>query len=401
MIRRESFRWRAAFAAVVVLGLALRVALAIEARPQEISDAGDYRELAIGLIDSGEYGAIGNSGWNQGLPFRAYRPPGYPFIRAGLMLAFDRGPGPALWLNVICEGIALGFVLLTALHLLGRRAALVAAALFGTFVLFTASLMTESLSMALWAALAWSVATRAHVDRVRIGVVMGVIVGVAILVRPVSIFWVPVLAWPLLRATRRGQFRGLAAFVAPVVVLVGAWTVRNTMLFGSVVWISTNLGVHNAPDFGIPWARLSALRHEGLSEPAADRALTREIIAAAVADPTATRELYRTRMMDLFAVSPADCWELGFARDQVYRGSAFGLEVLDDAIALWRLLHVVGGLGIVRALLNKQAGSRVLIAPFVLFVLLQCVLSRGDVRLLAPAIPMLCVFAAQALKDPA
>lgn len=398
---REPIRWWLGCAAVLAFALVLRVAMVAVCRPAEVSDAGDYRDLAVSMLDRGEYGAIGNSGWNDGLDFRAYRPPGYPLVRAGLMLAFGRGTTPPLALNVVCELVALVCILAAARRTMDRRSALFAGALFATYVLFTASLMTESLSMALWAGLAYALTTRAHVRSLPRAVGVGVAVGFAVLVRPISVVWAPLLAWSFWATRREAGVRwraGLGAFATAIAVVVGTWTARNYAVFGTFVGLSTNLGVHNAPDFGIPWSRLGALRRTGLDEPSANRALLGEVLRAAREDPAHTAEVLRDRLVDLFSISTENCWELAFARSDVYARSPAATLVLDYAIAAWRLLYVLAAYGALVAARTRHTAQRTVVGALVAFVALQCVLSRGDARLMAPAVPMLCLLAAGALR---
>ncbi len=262
-------------------------------------------------------------------------------------------------------------------------------------VMFTANLMTESISMGLWAVLMWGFVAR--VDSVPRAAWIGFVAATAILVRPISIIWLPVLAAPMLRPGSRDG-RSIVALATGPLLLVGSWTARNYAVFGTFVWSSTNLGVHNAPDFGIPWSRLTVLRHTGLDEVHADRALTREVLRAAAAAPVQTLRTLGQRVVDLFSVSTENCWELAFARSRVFAASPPGLFLLDASIAILRVQHVLAVLGAAAAARNPRLRERRLLIPLVAFVVLQCILSRGDVRFVAPAIPMLCIFAAGVVR---
>jgi hypothetical protein len=390
-------RTERALLGIALVAFALRVYVLFACRPHEVSDAGDYRELAANLVEHGTYGRVGNSGWDEGLTFQAYRPPGYPLLRAALMIVAGPSPYPPLWLNVLGEMVALLFLVATARRLLDRRGVLLAACLFAPIVLFTTNLMTESISMGLWSALAWAYVARIGVGAPLRALGIGAVVAIAVLVRPLSIIWIPVLVAQMFFATQR-DLRGIAALAAGPLVLVGAWTIRNYELFHAFVWSSTNLGVHNAPDFGISWTRLTELRQTGLNEAQADRALTREVIAAAASAPMHTLQVLGQRVVDLFSVSIDNCWELSFTRSDVLGRSPIGLALVDMSIGLLRVQHVLSLLGVAVAAWRPRLPERSLIVPLLAFVALQCLLSRGDVRFVAPVLPMLCIFAAAVVR---
>lgn len=385
-----------ALIAIACVAFALRLAIVLLARPLEVSDAGDYRDLAAHLVYSGEYYRIGNGGWDDGTMFQAYRTPGYPLARAALFVLVGPGPGPALWLNLVGEMAALLFLIATARRVLGDRGAIYAALLFTPIILFTASLMTESVSMGLWSGLAWAYVRGFGARNVPRALCLGIAVGAAILVRPLAVLWIPVLAAMLLARPR--DPRTLAAFAAGPVTLVGAWALRNYAIFHTLVWSSTNLGAHNAADFGIAPERLVELRHSGLNEALADRALSAEVLGAATAAPVQTLQVLAQRLVDLFSVSWENCWELGDARANAFAGVPGGVLWIDWAVILLRIIHVLALLGVAAAIWRPQRRERPLLVPLLAFIGLQCLLSRGDVRFIAPVLPMLCIFAAGVLR---
>jgi len=386
--------WDYGTALVVVLALALRVYAVECAVPSDMWDAQDYRDLAQSLVHRHEYARIGNSGWDDGLVHRAYRPPGYPFFRAGLMVAFGEGPTPALYFNVVSEIVALCFVIAAARSASDRRGGLIAAVLFAPVILFVTNQLTESVSLAFAAVLTWGLVDRSVWRSRAHAILMGSILGLAILTRPISVFWAPALAIDWWRSADKSA-RRLAEALGPLLALIGAWTLRNYLLFGTFVWSSTNLGVHNAAELHIPWARLTELRRSGLDEPRADRALVREVVAVAVSQPYETFLLLKQRLTDLFSVSESNCVELEYSRTHVYAESPRMLDILHYSVLWLRMTHAVGVVGAFTAALRPaREAERRLLLPFVVFVVLQCLISRGDVRLIAPLLPILTVLGA-------
>jgi hypothetical protein len=389
--------WARATAFIVVLALAVRVYAVQCAEPSTMWDAGEYRDLAVSLVHDHAYARVGNSIWDDGLLHRAYRPPGYPFMRAALMVAFDEGPYPALWLNVIAEMMALGFVIAAARRATDRKGAFLAALVFAPTIPFVTNQLTESVSMALAGLLMWALLTHSAWRSGAHSALLGATLAIAILTRPISVFWIPALAWHWWASGRSA--RALAACAAPMVLLLGGWILRNYLVFHGFVWSSTNLGVHNSVEFGIPWARLAELRHSGLDEPSADRALVREVLASAASDPERTFDVLTQRATDLFSVSESNCVELEHSRTTIFASQPQMRDFLAWSIDWLRITHVIGLVG--AALVSVQPrhpGERRLVAALVAFVVLQTLISRGDVRLVAPVLPMLSVLGAGMLR---
>ena len=90
---------------------------------------------------------------------------------------------------------------------------------------------------------------------------------------------------------------------------LGAWAARNHERLGSVVILTTNLGTHNAPFFGIDRARIvESGRRQGLNEAEINDALVAEIGRAAAAAPAWAAWLYVQRALDLFSLGRP--WEV-------------------------------------------------------------------------------------------
>jgi hypothetical protein len=193
--------------------------------------------------------------------YAAHYPVGYPALLGGLYALFGNAPVLAMWLNAIAGVVIVLSVHRMASATLTRRAAIFAglvATLHPTLLFYTPAMMTELVSASLLAgsaALAWCRAgTRRSLFGILVG--LGLLTGVATLVRPQQLLWAPLLgAWAVYRASRGGREarRGgtasiLRAFFGAVVVTAISvscclpWTMRNCDKMQRCVFVSANGG---------------------------------------------------------------------------------------------------------------------------------------------------------------
>ena len=216
---------------IALVAASLRLAWVLLVPNGQYSDSVWYDAAAAHLAATGEYGPSGETGPS------AWFPPGYPFFLAGIYRLFGYWQLAGKLGNVLLgAGIALLAYLLTR-RLIGPRAAVVAGLLvavwpnlvFHTGVLSSDLLATFGFLLSLW------LATRTGWPTL---LLLGLVIGWTVLARPVSLILLPVIGamwWP-------GRLKRLAPVVAIVVVLIGAWTVRNYVRFGEVIPIATNGG---------------------------------------------------------------------------------------------------------------------------------------------------------------
>ncbi len=208
------------------------------AHPEPVSDFLGYRSIAIRWITDGVY--------TRGGVTTAFRTPGYPaFLGLGLWIwQSDR------WLSLLNVFVSVAAIPLSAWFTirigLGRRTAIVTAgivAVLPTFVLWAPVLASEHLQIALLLVV-WSMTCRTFTLRRAIGV--GAIYGVAILVRPESIFFV--LAVPVLIRVGMTNWRRIVPLTAVVAVTAGLvavpWYLRNEVVVGRGSGLSTSGGLN-------------------------------------------------------------------------------------------------------------------------------------------------------------
>lgn len=236
--------------AIVVVGVGLRLAWAIyAARPP------------VGLHDPTFYTIFGESlaaGDGYRLPDgqpTAYYPVGYPAALGALFWLADHTPLPdgrvglVVGLNLVAAAVSFVLVHEIGRRLFDRRVGLAAAAvlaLMPNLVFHAALALTETLfnTIALTAVLVVLVSDwrRRHLAAL-LG--FGVLVGVAALVRPPSLLFVPVLALAGWRAGGWGWRESLRSLAVPglaAVAVIMPWTIRNTIVMEAPILLSSNVG---------------------------------------------------------------------------------------------------------------------------------------------------------------
>jgi len=216
-----------AIVALTVLAFALRTGWLLAAHPAAVSDALGYKSLASRWLHEGLY--------ERGGKPTAWRTPGYiAFLSGGLVFSdSDRWLG---FLNVLAATTIVPLIAVFARRLgLSVRVALIAAALAAVMpplVLWSAVLGPENLQAPLLlAALVLAADPR---RRRRSAIWSGIAFGVAILVRPESIVYLPVVALVLVPAHWRDVGLRTALVTAVALALCVPWVVRNQLQVGSV-----------------------------------------------------------------------------------------------------------------------------------------------------------------------
>ncbi|MEZ5175702.1 MAG: glycosyltransferase family 39 protein [Acidimicrobiia bacterium] len=236
-IRRE----RVPIVIIVGAGFLIRLAWLLHADPVPVSDFNDYRTLAVGIVDHGQFG------YPEPTSFFLPLHPVYLSVFA----FFSRSD---VWLGlsmVVLGTISIGLVYLAALRVLAtQRAALIAAGLFAfypTLVLFSPILATEHLFVAL---MLGAIAVLTRIDRrpaVYAGIV-GILVGCAVLTRGEAVFYVPAILlfiWVGNKLpTPRTRIIVSALVAAGIFVVVLPWYVRNAIVVDPNAGLSSSAGLN-------------------------------------------------------------------------------------------------------------------------------------------------------------
>jgi hypothetical protein len=236
------------------LALALRLVLvAFTASRFFPAEDGKYYQIVAGRIARG----LGYTWlWPDGVvTYAAHYPVGYPAILGGLYAMFGPHPALAMALNAVLGSLAVVGVYRLASTVATRRGAIIAgaiAALHPTLLFYTPAVMTEIVSASLLAIGAWVALLTADVAGVKkvIGVAgLGLLLGIAVLVRPQQMVFAPVLGWlamggnaSSLRHSWRKQLLGACVTTAIAVACCLPWTFRNCERMGRCMLVSANAG---------------------------------------------------------------------------------------------------------------------------------------------------------------
>ena len=225
-------------AAVLAVGVALRVAWCLACSPAQTTDYGVYFDLARRVARGAGY-------FDPGPPANhAFWPPGYPLLLAGPMWLTDGAAWTPLALN-----LGLFAVAVVATHALGVRGGLPAAGRFAAIALavwpnlvaYSGLAAKEHLSLALLplALLGWLVGRRVHTL-----LAVGLAVGYLALAQGTWLLLPGVLAvYGLLSGDRwRTVLRRVAPVLVGMALVIGPWAARNAVVLHAPVLLTTNAG---------------------------------------------------------------------------------------------------------------------------------------------------------------
>ncbi|HWW67277.1 MAG TPA: glycosyltransferase family 39 protein [Solirubrobacterales bacterium] len=234
----------ALLAAILALGLGLRAYSVVQPVANPAADSHAYYALSKALYEEGSYGGStfrDSSDWS----------PGAPLLYAA---SFYATGGPREGTARIVEAL-LGVAAIVVVFLLGRRlggggAGLIAAfavAVYPPFIHSSGELMSEPPAIFTLPAAVLAFLWASEQERLRAWLLPGLLFGLTALIRPE--YLLVGAAFVLLAAIRVGRERGwrpglagAALLVAALLVPIVPWTVRNAVVLGRVVPISTGDG---------------------------------------------------------------------------------------------------------------------------------------------------------------
>jgi 4-amino-4-deoxy-L-arabinose transferase-like glycosyltransferase len=242
---------RRAASILLALGLALRIAVALNAGPhlEPETDALSYDIHATNVAETGLLGNTTVPGMEGPTAFRA---PAYPYLLGAVYAVFgDHSYTEALHVNALLGTAAVALLGYVAVALLGRRVGLVVmglAAVHPILLLNGATLQVEPLlSVLTLGSLAAAVHHRLHPDALPAAILAGALGGLAILTREQSAVYLltaVVLLWSPARddVRRSRRWRAPAVAGAAALLTVAPWTIRNLVVLDEVVPVTTATG---------------------------------------------------------------------------------------------------------------------------------------------------------------
>ncbi len=344
----------------------------------------------------------------------SYYPIGYPatlgalfWLQAHTPLP-DHQPTAVALLHAAMATATVWFVFLIARAALGRRAALVAAAIVAlfpnlifnvpTYTLETAFIFWSTAALAVIATHDWS----AGPPSPRRLLAFGTVLGLSVLTRPFSLPFVVglVVALALTKVGWRRVATSTALVLVPIVLLLVPWTIRNLDAMDAFVPISTNLGDtacidrSTDADGGFRWAGHDGCADPSLPEAERNRENIGKAISFVVHHPVKELELMGKRLGRM----------LEHDHSGLQEAESVNFTVLDPGprrvainVANWwfwltMAASVVGLVG----LLRRHRPADVLVAGAYVFLLLLPILLWGNVRFHIPVLPFAAIVAAAA-----
>jgi 4-amino-4-deoxy-L-arabinose transferase-like glycosyltransferase len=194
------------------------------------SDAQHYHLIATSIAHGQGFAADYPYGFDHAT---AFRPPLYPLLLGGGYFAFGNHIATAQVLNVLIGSTVVLLIAVIAARIAGRPAALVAAGIacvFPPLLENDAVPLSEPLGLLLllvvtWALLAGRIAWA------------GLAAGLLVLTRPSAQLLVPLLALVLWRQV---GFRRAVAFLVTAIVVATPWVIRNDLVFGRPLIVTSN-----------------------------------------------------------------------------------------------------------------------------------------------------------------
>lgn len=345
----------------------------------------------------------------------AYYPPGYPWF-AGIVTWLGSPLPLQPWTTILIVQalIGAGTCLLGARiagELRGRTAAVIAAAvlaLYPNLIFHSGVMLGETLFNALFLGF-----LAVLVPMVRTGerhgrnmVAAGLLLGLAVMVRPISLAVLPVVALVFWLRDRdlRSVLRTTGIITLLVLVCIAPWTIRNSIRMGSLVPISTNTGenlcIGNHPDADGAFTLSEHCRFgDVLASPAdeveVDRKKTRYAIGRIVRDPG--RQVWLVWRRFWFT------WVRDGDHDGIVAAQSYNTDrwmnpdierpLIRLADTAYVLVLVAAAGGAVRSVRRRRPEDLLVLGATIMIAAVPLAFF-GDSRFKVPAIPLLIVIAA-------
>ncbi len=414
---------------ILLLSISLRVLVAFllgneVVVPPLLKDQISYHSLAVRLITG--HGFSFDRGW---YPFTPPDTPTahwsflYSLFIAAVYSVFGVHPLAVRLTQAVLAGALLPWMLYRLAKRIfeGASPALplvtaLLAAVYAYFVLYAATLMTESLYLI---AVVWSLertlalrATLVQKGRLRAprqGLYLGLSLGIATLLRQSFLPWVPVLfVWLLWLGWRMKRLRTVAVTLAIAALVLALcilpFTIRNYRVYGQFLLLNSNAGyaMYSAqhPMHGTHFQEFAAapipedLRGRGLNEAQLDRELMRRGIGFILADPRRYVLLCLSRVGDYFKFWPAPDTTL---LHNIGRVGSFGLLLPFMLYGLWLGLRRNGLSRGPKTWVQFATTPPALILIFAIYYSTLHILTWAMIRYRLPVDAVLLPFAALAL----
>jgi 4-amino-4-deoxy-L-arabinose transferase-like glycosyltransferase len=243
----------------------------------------------------------------------AVRPPGYPWLLAPLVHSGIHITGLRI-LNFVALAATVYLIYVFVGRLSSKVAGLVAAFMVCCYpvLFYTAGTLYPQTIGTLLFLLILFVLHRAE-GSTNLGdyVAAGLLFGYLVLMIPSFIFCLPLVAMWMLYQDRRRHLNRMLVMTLAAALVITPWTIRNYMVFGSFVLVSTNSGVmllagnspNTTPNSGITTdisEHLKYVQEKGFSEVEVNRYFTSKAMEFVKQNPVEAIKLYLLKVLNHF-----------------------------------------------------------------------------------------------------
>ena len=371
--------------AVLTIALVARLGFAIVMPPRILwPDGLEYEGVARSLLEHGTYG------------HQTLRPPGYPTLIAAVYAVFGENLLALRVVEAVLGTASVAVLGLAGAATFGGTAGLIGATLMALHpvLAFLPSTQYSENTLMLVLVVALAMAFRAW----RRGglwrwAVAGVLLGVAALVRPTTVFMLPGLGLGLLLARGdrvRSRILPMLVVLAALIVTVAPWVVRCHRVHGQWFFIATGGGrqfwvgnnARATAETSSPTQWNAAERESLASYPdeiARERWHYREGLGVVRAEPARAGRLYLKEISNLFALWPETFsravatggpgrWAQGIASVMIFAGAVIALARLRSEPLLLPLVGAVVSFTLASAVFFTVMRYRMVIEPCLLWL---------------------------------
>ncbi len=226
-------------ALLFVIACSLRLAYAALGLPVPLQDTPDYDELALNIL-SGE-GFVSHANWH-GFAMYSWRPPFYSFFLAAVYgaLGYSHAAVQVIQAGVGAATVVLLWCVVRRFCVAAAWPAALFAALYGPLVSICSEIMSECF-FTFWVLLAlWALGDeKRRWNYIAVG---GVAVALAALTRPVGLLLLPAFALAEFYIRGRSAVPPVLWVAVVAALVIAPWTLRNYLIHGALVPISTHGG---------------------------------------------------------------------------------------------------------------------------------------------------------------
>lgn len=396
-MHKDNFRKLAPFLGILILATAIRLILVFSATWYPRSDTRDYHEFAFNLMQGNGYVCYFNEHpAYQGFVQKAYRPPGYPLLLAGIYSVFGFNPHAAMLANVIFELFTLTILYRLALYYTRHRIALGACATYALCPIWVPNLMTESSFTLFFLLSMYILQNKRWCDNMVISLFLSIAICFAIMLRPIGVvLFIPPAIEALVEIVKKRRFRILRYVVLTGLatsVYLTFWIARNYSLYDTF-FLTSNANQHIAGSYGINHSQAMAEyrnKYQRIPNEAEFNAYMGNIITEVKhKTPWLATRVYFKNFIGLLSLEPV--WELsGWLWEVTYKGHPVINALYRGAYYLLYMIYPLGILGMIIAI--KSRITTIIMQVVAGFLLVHPLVSSGNVRFMASIVPIFCLY---------